>query len=128
MFSMRHRPKRYLHQDVFLDRISQFQTMHKDRISVVVVPNPDSSDQRGISYKVTREAGLAIQAAMEQGKRCHVVVRQKKDLKVYPVIVVNNTPTYHLGYAMRWVYHVMVGSQFDDIYAQELAFVDKLGG
>ena len=127
MFNTVRTPKR-VSQDVYLQGISQHQHMNRDRISIVIVPSDNPMDARGVSYKVSREMGIKIARRLGIGHACFVVVKQRQEFVVKPIIIVINDPTYQLNYVMRWVYQVMLGGQFSAEYTKELEYVNSLGG
>lgn len=127
MFKSVRTPKR-IQQDLYLRGISQHQHFNRDNISIVIVPNDNPLDARGISYKISRDMGIKVAKRLEAGHACFVVVKGRNGFVVKPVITVNNAPTYHLDYAMRWVYQIMLGGQFSAEYTRELEYVNSLGG
>ncbi len=127
MFNTVRAPKR-LSQDAYFQGISQYQHLNRDKISIVIVPNANPMDARGMSYKVSREMGIKIARRLGTGQACFVVVRQHQEFVVKPVITVINDPSYQLNYVMRWAYQVMLGGQFAAEYTKELDHVNRLGG
>lgn len=127
MFKSVRTPKR-VHQDLYLRGICQHQQMNRDNISIVIVPSDNPLDARGISYKISREMGLKVPKRLSYGHACFVVVKNRNEFVVKPVITVINNPTYQLDYAMRWVYQIMLGGQFSAEYTKELEYVNSLGG
>ena len=72
--------------------------------------------------------GLKAAKRLSYGHACFVVVKNRNEFVVKPVITVINGPTYQLEYAMRWVYQIMLGEQFSAEYTKELKYVNSLGG
>lgn len=122
------RTQKRVHQEVFLRGICQSQRLNRNKISVVIVPSDNPEDPRGISYKISREMGIKVARRLEAGYSCNVVIKNKKEYVVKPIIAVVNDPSYHLDYAMRWVYQVMLGGQFAAEYSKELDYINGLGG
>lgn len=122
------RTQKRIPQDLYLRGICQHQRFKRDKISIVIVPSDNPLDARGISYKISRDIGIKVAKRLDAGHTCFVVVKGRNGFVVKPVITVINDPTYHLDYAMRWVYQIMLGGQFAAEYTRELEYVNSLGG